>query len=811
MRNYIIVFISFIIPASIIAQKIDTREIHITVLSKEQAALPNATVVLLKTGDSSIVKSAFSDSSGIAVFRDLNSGSYTCRISSIDYINQTTPTIDLINSETFSVTVVLEQATGILNNVTVTARKPFVQHLPDKTIVNVEAGITNAGTTVMEVLEKSPGITIDRDGNISMKGKSGVQVMIDGKPTQVSGADLSNILSGMSASSIELIELMDNPPARYDAAGNAGIINIRTKKNKQHGFNGSVTTAYGQGIYPKSNNNLLLNYRTRSFNFFVNYSLNANTNFIDMYALRTYYKSDGSTVDARLEQPFYTKHKTRTHTIKTGMDYYLNSKTTAGIAVNGLVFDRNSDGRSNASWLNENNVKDSMVATLANNKVDWNHGGLNFNLRHVFDANRELTADVDYLGYDINSAQYFENRLNTPGAEADISKGDLVSGINIFTAKIDYSQQIKKARFETGLKTSRIATDNIADYFVLQNGGWQDDLGKSNHFLYTENIHAAYASVQAKSGNWDFQGGLRYEYTSYKAKQLGNAAVKDSSFNRSYHSLFPTLFITYRLDSSNSFTFSGGQRIDRPGFQKLNPFVYIINKYTLQRGNPYYLPQYTWNVELTHLFKEVLSTNISYSTTRDYFSQIFTSDTSTGTIVYTEGNVGRAQVFGFGMSLQLSPFKWWSLTGQGDLTHKKLEGQLWKNYKAAITQFSFSVNNQFRLNKGWGAELTGFYIGKNQNDLQEVLDPTGQVSVGLSKQVFKNKGSVKLSFRDIFYTQNMQGLTHFQSVVEFFTFQRDSRVLTLSLNYRFGKTMKQPAKRSAGSASDEINRVGNAN
>ena len=811
MRSYVIVLLSFIFPASILAQKIDAREIRITVSSVQQAALPNATVVLLKAGDSSIVKSAFTDNNGTAFFRNLDSGSYACRISSVDYIDQTTSVIDLTRNETFSVNVVLQQATGVLNNVTVTARKPFVQHLPDKTIVNVDAGITNAGTTVMEVLEKSPGITIDRDGNISMKGRSGVQVMIDGKLTQVSGADLANILSGMSASSVEVIELMDNPPAKYDAAGNAGIINIRTKKNKQQGFNGSVTTAYGQGIYPKSNNSLLLNYRAGSFNFFVNYSLNANTNFIDMYALRTYYKSDGSTVDARLEQPFYTKHRTQAHILKAGMDYYLNSKTIAGIAVNGLAFDRNSDGRSNASWLNENNVKDSMVATLANNKVDWKHGGLNFNVRHIFDAKRELTADVDYLGYDINSAQYFENRLNTPGTEADLSKGDLVSGINIFTAKTDYSQQVGETRFETGLKTSRIATDNIADYFYLQNNSWQDDLGKSNHFLYTENIHAAYASMQTKSGDWDFQGGLRYEYTSYKAKQLGNAAVKDSSFDRGYHSLFPTLFVTYRLDSSNSFTFSGGQRIDRPGFQKLNPFVYIINKYTLQQGNPYYLPQYTWNAELTYLFKEILSTNMSYSTTRDYFSQIFTSDTSTGTIVYTEGNVGRAQIFGFGMSLQLSPLKWWSLTGQGDLTHKKLEGVLWKNYKAAITQFSFSINNQFRFNKGWAAELSGFYIGKNQNDLQEVLDPTGQVSAGISKQVFKNKGSVKLSFRDIFYTQNMQGWTQFQSVVEFFTFQRDSRVLALSLNYRFGKTMKQLAKRSAGSASDEINRVGNAN
>jgi len=690
-------------------------------------------------------------------------------------------------------TIVLQPVAGILKDVTVTAKKPFIQQLPDKTIVNVDAGITNAGTTVMEVLEKSPGVTVDKDGNISLKGKPGVQVMIDGKLSQLAGSDLQNLLTGLSASQVEQIELMDNPSAKYDAAGNAGIINIKTKKTKQQGFNGTVTVAYGQGRYPKNNNNLLINYRNGSFNYFLNYSLNENRGFTDLYALRTYFKKDGA-VDALLEQPYYTRGGGYTHTLKAGADYFLNSATTVGIALNGLLLSRNYKGNSTASWMDANRVVDSTINTTSTSSNKWEHGGININARHNFSASRELTADLDYLTYDMHSDQLFENRIDMPGSTADGSKGNLPSTLHIVSAKADYTQQSSTIKWETGWKSSHISIDNLAQYYYLQSGDWKDDLGKSNHFLYRENIHAIYANGETKAGKWNFQAGLRYEYTAYQAKQLGNAVVKDSSFNRNYNSLFPTAFITYKADSINSFTVMGGRRIDRPAFQTLNPFVYIINKYTLQQGNPYISPQYTWNIELAHVYKDILTTSINYNFIKNYFSQIFLSDTSSGTIVYTEGNVGKMQHVGLSVSVQLSPLAWWSFSAEADLTHKKIEGFLWNNYKASITQLTVSMNNQFRFNKGWAAELTGFYISKSQNDLQEVLDPTGQVSAGISKQVLKNRGSFKLTCRDLFYTQAMAGLTHFETVNEYFKLKRDTRVCTIAFTYRFGKKMKEPAK-----------------
>lgn len=809
MRQIILIIISFLLFSSAVqTQPAITREIRIAVYTPDQKPLPHATVALMRA-DSSLVRTLTTDSLGLVQFRDIAADIYRCRITMINFKTISLPNIDLQQQSVFSQSIQMEQEGGVLQGVTVTAKKPFLQFLPDKTVINVDAGITNAGTSVLEVLEKSPGVTVDRDGNISMKGRAGVQVMIDGKLTQLSGTDLQNLLSGMNASQIETIELMDNPPAKFDAAGNAGIINIRTKKNKQKGFNGNLTLAYGQGRLPKSNNSVQLNYRNGSFNFFLNYGLNASKNLMDMYALRTYYKDDGSTA-AILEQPFSTKSVGLTNTLRTGMDYYLNKKTTLGLVFTGMYLTRDNEGSSTAYWKDQSGGVDSAYNTISDNSSRLKQAGINFNGRHVFAADKELTADIDLIGYSILNKQYFENSAAIPGSTVEATKGEIPSDLQIFSAKADYSQRFKSLQWEAGWKSSRVKTDNEAMYYFQEGGNWNNDLGKSNHFIYTENIHALYSSFQQKKGRWSWQGGLRYEYTAYDAKQMGNAMVKDSSFNRKYNSLFPTAYLTYQLDSLNSITVQAGRRIDRPGFQKLNPFVFIINKYTFQRGNPYFKPQYTWNFGVSHMFRDLLTTSFTYNLTKDYISQIFLSDTS-GIIIYTEGNVGQLQNLGVSVSVQIPITKWWNLSGQVSMNHKIIEGQLWKQYKATMTQANINLNNQFRFKKGWSAELSGFYITKNQNDLQEVLDPTGQLSTGVSKQVWKNKGTFRLTFRDMFYTQAMAGWTQFQNTVEYFKLIRDTRVVTFSFTYRFGQSMKGPARRQTGGAGTEMERVGTVN
>ncbi len=782
-------------------------EIRINVESPEKQTIAFASVSLLRQ-DSSLVRAQMTDSMGHTEFVNLPQANYIIKISYVNYETYHSEPIDLLSKPEHQAVVVLQPAAGLIGNVTVTAKKPLVQFMPDKTVINVEAGITNAGATVMEVLEKSPGVTVDRDGNVSLKGRANVQVMIDGKLTQLSGSDLQNLLNGMNASQVETIELMDNPPAKYDAAGNSGIINIRLKKIKQKGFNGTLTVGLGHGKRYKNNNSLMLNYRNGDWNYFFNYSLVANQYQMDLWAIRTNYAPNGS-ITAILEQPYTTLGSGKTHNLRTGVDYSLSKKTTLGAAFTGTYLIRDNDGKANASWKNNAGSVDSTIVTTSNNYSRLKQGGFNFNMRHSFNSKEELAADVDVIGYDISTDQYFENVSSVTGSKPDASRGDIPSDIKIFSAKADYSKQFRSVLWEAGWKTSRVNTDNFARYEYLDNNTWKEDLGKSNHFLYKEDIHALYSSFSLKSGRWSTQGGLRYEYTNYKAKQLGNAIVKDSSFNRDYHSLFPTLFVSYEADSVNTFTFRAGRRIDRPGFQKLNPFVFIINKYTFQQGNPYFLPQYTWNGEISHQYKDILSTGVSYSITNDYFSQIFLTNPD-GTIVYTEGNVGKMRNLGASMSIQLPVASWWSLSGQAVFNRKIIEGILWKEYKATINQGTFSMNNQFRFKKGWSAELTGVLVTRAQNDLQEVLDPTGQVSIGASKQILKNKGTLRLVVRDIFYTQAMAGWSYFEKSIEYFKLMRDTRVAVLSFTWRFGKSMKQ-VRRSSGSAQELIERAGSVN
>ena len=814
MRRSVLVLISFFSILNVSAQPPikPADKIIVPVTNVHRAAIANATVELLRASDSTLVKVGITDSTGIAIFEQVNDGVYLLRVTVVNYLPQYSSPVQIphITAAEQIAPIILEQLSIALKQVTVTSRKPFIQQLPGRTIINVDASITNAGTTVMEVLEKSPGITIDKDGNISLKGRTGVLIMIDNKPTYLSGADLANLLLGMSSSQVEAIELMTNPSAQFDAAGNAGIINIKTKKNKQKGFNGAINSSYGQGRYYKINNSLQINYRKDNWNYFFNYSMSANKGFTDLYALRTYYKDDRQTIESMLEQPSDLKGQGNNHTIRSGLDFFAGKKTTIGIAFNGMIFQRNSSGNNTASWMDASGTTDSVIQTQSAGKSKWKNAGVNLNMRHSFSATKELSADIDYLTYDIHSYQAFQNILEGPGGYEEAFTGDLPSQINILSAKADYiSHFAKSLKLESGWKSSRTNTDNSALYFYWDGNAWQEDLGKTNRFLYNENIHAVYGNLEKKTDRWTLQSGLRYEFTHYHANQLGNSLQKDSAFSRSYHNVFPSASVTFEVDSMNQFMVSAGRRIDRPPFQKLNPFLFIINKYTYQRGNSLIRPQYTWNIELAHLFKNVLTTTAGYSHTRDYFSQLFLAGNS-GTVIYTEGNFSSMQNMSLQLSAVLSPLSWWSFNAQAMINHKRIEGILWERYVASITQGNFSMNNQFRFDKNWSAELSVFYITKNQNDIQEILEPTGQVSLGVSRQVLKTKGTLRLTFRDIFYTQAMEGFTVFRQADEYFKIKRDSRVCTIAFNYRFGKSFKTPARRSSG-ARDEIERVGSGN
>ncbi|HET9824174.1 MAG TPA: outer membrane beta-barrel protein, partial [Chitinophagaceae bacterium] len=488
-----------------------------TVIDGNAKTIEASTVTLLNAKDSSVAKMGAADRTGHFEFENVPGGIYLVSISAVGHqkgyseVFQVSAEKNLIDLKPLEL---VAQAKD-LASVTITARKPLIEQKMDRTIVNVDAAVSNVGATALEVLEKSPGVTIDKDGNISLKGKQGVQVYIDGRPSYLSGQDLVNLLKNMSASQLDQLEIMTNPPAKYDAAGNSGVINIKTKKNRQVGFNGNAGAGYSQGKYWRTNESVNMNYRNGKINAFMNYGYNKAYNYQELTIHRTYLHPD-KTVDAMFDQVAFMPRHNTSNNLKFGLDYFLDKKTTLGFVASGFINDEYQLNYNTAYLKNASNAVDSIVYSTSKMTDAWKNKTLNLNFRHDFDSTgRELTADLDYSKYLSTNNQLFTNSSYNPNGtkrgQTDLL-GDLPVDIGIYSAKMDYTHPIRKqGKVEAGIKSSYVNTDNQANYFNWIGGEWQTDYGKTNRFKYEENINAAYLNFSKQYKKIGLQAGLRFE------------------------------------------------------------------------------------------------------------------------------------------------------------------------------------------------------------------------------------------------------------------------------------------------------------
>ena len=350
--------------------------------------IPSVTVSLLKANDSSLIKVAVSEKNGQYEFANIAGGDYLAAFTSVGFEKITSPAFAVKTDETTSVgQTTLQEASKGLSGVTVQSRRPLVEHKIDKMVVNVDASPTNAGATALEVLEKSPGISVDRDGNISLKGKQGIIVLMDGKQTYLSGQDLANLLRNMPSSQLDQIEIMTQPSAKFDASGNSGIINLRTKKSTQKGFNGSVSVGYVQGKYPKSPNSFNFNYRQGRINLFTNLSYSYWSGFSDQTLLRSFRNDAGnltSVFDQKADQKFHGQNFSG----RFGLDFTVDKKTTIGFLVNGIYNPRLWQNNGRANIYNGSRTLDSINIAQTENRDTWKNFGANVNFRRTLGGKR---------------------------------------------------------------------------------------------------------------------------------------------------------------------------------------------------------------------------------------------------------------------------------------------------------------------------------------------------------------------------------------------------------------------------------------
>lgn len=785
-----------------------------------QKIVESATISLLKAKDSSTVKFSVASKEGAYVFEGIGEGRYMVSVTAVGHQKAFSPEFEITpaNSEVKLATIELVPLEKSMSGVTVVARRPFIEQKMDRMLVNVDASVTNSGSTALEVLEKSPGVTVDKDGNISLKGKSGVMVMIDGRPAYLSGTELSNYLKNLPANALEQIEIMTNPPAKYDAAGNAGIINIKTKKNKLKGFNGNVSLNYGQGFYWRANNSVNLNYRTEKLNLFANANQSQWNSFENLEIKRTFRDASSKEVTNIFEQVSRLRNQNGYYNLKLGADYYVSKNTTVGFVASGFLNPEKFSSRTVSQLMDPSRTLDSQVIANSVNNSKWKSGSVNLNFRHQFDTlGTELTADLDYLTYSATGDQDFLSTSYLPDMSkirADLITSNLPIKIDIHSAKFDYSRPLAGGyKFEAGAKTSDVRTINSAFYYNVVGGVKKPDNEKTNQFLYRENISAAYVNLNKEFGKWGVQTGLRFENTSYTGKQFVDPAKIDSTVKKNYGSLFPTLYVSYKMSDKNQFGLSAGRRIQRPAYQDLNPFLFFIDRYTYESGNPFLRPQFTNNLELTHTFNGFLTTTLNYSYTKDFMMQTFSQEESTANekgyaTILRRGNIGKVNMAGISVNAQIPVTKWWNTNIYSNLNYNRFRGPVeGEEIDIAATNVLFNVNNQFKFAKTWGAELSGFYRTPGiEGQIQ--IQSLGQASAGINKQIMKGKGTVKFSVRDLFLTNKATGTISFSTTEAWFRNSRDSRVANFTFTYRFGKPLKsaQP-KRKTGGADDEQSRV----
>jgi hypothetical protein len=773
--------------------------------------IESATIALQRTKDSSVAKMSVADKTGKFEFDNIAAGAYFVSISAVGHNKGFSEIFEIneANQHIVLKTIELTPQAKSIAAVTVTSKKPFIEQKAGKTVLNVDASPTNAGLNVLELLEKSPGVTLDNDGNISLKGKQGVLILIDGKPTYLAGADLAAYLKTLQSSTLDQIEIMTNPPSKYDAAGNSGIINIKTKKGVVKGMNGSTNLGYSQGVYGRFNGGANLNYRNNKLNLFGSYNGGTWEGYNRLTIDRKFYKADKSTLEGTSDQLSRPHFKGVYNNFKAGMDYNFSKKDVAGIVVNGNFSHGDEDPTSLSNIRYANGDIDYKIRSHALNNRQSNNLSTNINYKHTFDSTgRELSFDFDRAHYNTES----NTSLTTEILDANgIENGDDVvlvgfipSEINIYSAKADYIHPFKSGlKMEAGLKTSFVKTDNQVGYQRNNGSGWHAD-DRSNHFVYKENINSAYVILSRTIKKWELTAGLRLENTVAKGHQLKN----DSSFTRDYTSLFPNVGIGYNANEKNQFNFSYSRRITRPNYEALNPFVFFLDSLTYGQGNPYLQPQFTNNFEVSHTFNRFLTTTFNYTQTDDIITQLLKQDTEKKITFQTQENFSKMKQIGLAVSANVPVAKWWNANIYANVFNNHYSG-IYQNDPVDIqfTSFMTNVTNSFTIGKkGWSAELSGWYRSKAAEGLL-VANDMGAVNTAIVKQLFQKKATLKLGVRDIFYTQQFSGYARYSDVDVNVASRRDSRQFNATFSYRFGKKNIAPARRKTGGADDEQNRV----
>ncbi|MDQ2792808.1 MAG: TonB-dependent receptor, partial [Bacteroidota bacterium] len=764
-------------------------------------------LTLHRAADSVVVKTEFSDAQGHFRLDAPSSGRYLVSAAQVGYGRYWSPALAVpAGGLALPIIALRPSAATALKEVTVTARKPLYEPQAGGTRVNVADSPLATGATALEVLGRAPGISTNGQDNLSLRGRQGLLVVVDGKRVPLTGADLADYLKALPAEQVQSIALLTNPPAQYDAQGGAGVIAINLKKDQRLGTNGSATLGVGRGGYGRFTGGGALNHRRKNLNLYGNYTYTERRYFTHYDFDRQYAGTSGLPAAAS-RQLNEQVSLLRSHAAKAGADFTLSKRTLLGASLTGLLSHIDNSVDTQSSFRTLDGAPLSRYSSITAQDIGRPSGSANLNLRHALADSATaaaLTVDADYGRYRTTRLLAQQARYLEPQLTQNQFDGDQRSDLSIGTLKLDFSRPLPhRARLDAGAKATRVRSDNRAAFFTTENGITSYNPLISKDFSYSENVNAAYVSLRTAAAQTTIQAGLRAEQTNTRAELSGEAARE-----RHYTQLFPSLAVQRTLSARHALGLALARRIDRPNYGQLNPLRFYVDPVSYRAGNPDLVAQTSYSAELTHTYRQKFTTALAYArTSQPIVNAVQPSPDGGRLVVNQDVNLTSQDYLALTLTAPLEPAKWWTLYANGVFYYARFRGSLaGTTLDQGLPSCQLSANNTFSLPHGWSAELTGtFQSGEIWGF--EHTKARGQVGAGLLKNFWNKQGALRLSATDIFYTSPVSATSTFVNFRETFSRREDLRVLTATFTYRFGNSKVAAARKRAAGAEEELRRA----
>lgn len=779
------------------------------VTEESGAPLGYANILLLQASDSAFIRGEIAKDDGTYYFAGITDGDYLCKYSMVGYPDKYSKSfvISGISAEIDLGTTTMDESIT-LEGVEIVAKRAFLEQKIDRMVVNVSNSITNAGGNALEVLQRSPGIQVNLlSRTISLVGKEGVVIMINGQISRIPADAVIQLLEGMNADNIDRIELIHTPPANFEAQGNAGIINIVLKSTGDEGLNGTYSLNAGRGRGNKYGGSINVNYRKKQINIYGGYDHKYNLNpqvFTNYRGIQQ--GGDFLETDTRSDRDHTP---TTGQNARLGVDFQLSKNTVLGVLT--TMLDRNwyMEAVNTAGYFT--NGKEDFRIVMPN--VETNHARSytgNINLTHKFQGNQSINIDADLVSYNINNpSNYDVNTLNATGNQISqySLRIDKKTPINIRVVKMDYTWDINQDfKLEAGGKYIETGFDN--DIIVDSTGiskVWSNLKDYTSFSTLNENIIAGYGTFSGKlSDKTEFKGGLRYEYTNSNLSAIGQPNIVD----RHYPSWFPSIFLNHKISEKNSINFSYSRRISRPGLMQMAAFLVFSDPTTLLGGNPAIQPSFTnaLKLDLTH---KSIRFGLSYSIEDATIGIVPTVNAITNRQINSWQNLINTKVANANFYFPLNPAAWYDLTSNffinSSVTNFQLEG---KPFQIHNINYGFNINNGIKLPKGFALEVTGNFNSPGYWGVAK-SKANGTFNVGIQKSLGSKWGNLRFNVNDIFMSSNWYLLTD-QPQVNLLvnsSFRFAERVFMLSWTNTFGNTKLKSSRNRQTGAAEEVRRI----